>query len=87
MANVKLVGIRKIYEERGRPHVAVRDLDPLDAKLRVQMRREIARPAGPVELTARIPAPAPAVGARFRLRLPPDKVHLFDAVSTLRIES
>jgi ABC-type sugar transport system ATPase subunit len=43
--------------------------------------------AGPVELTARIPAPAPAVGARFRLRLPPDKVHLFDAVSTLPIES
>jgi ABC-type sugar transport system ATPase subunit len=27
MANVKLVGVRKIYEERGRTHVAVHDLD------------------------------------------------------------
>ncbi len=26
MAGVKLVGVRKIYEERGRPHVAVQDL-------------------------------------------------------------
>jgi ABC-type sugar transport system ATPase subunit len=27
MASVKLVGVRKIYEERGRPQVAVHDLD------------------------------------------------------------
>src|SRR6266508_4034682 len=27
MANVKLVGVRKIYDERGRTHVAVHDLD------------------------------------------------------------
>jgi multiple sugar transport system ATP-binding protein len=42
--------------------------------------------AGPVELTARIPAPLPVAGARFRLRLPPDRVHLFDAATTLRIQ-
>ena len=27
MANVKLVGVRKVYEERSRIHVAVHDLD------------------------------------------------------------
>ena len=40
---------------------------------------------GPVELTARLPAPVPQPGETFRLRVPPAKVHLFDATTTARL--
>ena len=40
---------------------------------------------GPVELTARLPAPVPQAGEPFRLRVPPDRVHLFDATTTARL--
>jgi multiple sugar transport system ATP-binding protein len=41
--------------------------------------------AGPVELTARIPAPVPAAGEAFAVRLPADRIHFFDATTTDRI--
>jgi hypothetical protein len=41
--------------------------------------------AGPVELTARIPAPVPAAGEAFAVRIPPDRVHFFDVTTTERI--
>jgi ABC-type sugar transport system ATPase subunit len=41
--------------------------------------------AGPVELTARIPAPVPAAGEMFAIRIPPDRTHFFDATTTERI--
>jgi hypothetical protein len=40
---------------------------------------------GPVELTARLPAPVPQAGETFRLRVPPAKIHLFDATTTARL--
>ena len=42
--------------------------------------------AGPVELTARIPAPVPTAGESFAVRIPPARIHLFDAATTQRIE-
>jgi hypothetical protein len=41
--------------------------------------------AGPVELTARIPAPVPATGEAFAVRIPPDRIHFFDVTTTERI--
>ena len=41
--------------------------------------------AGAVELTARIPAPVPAAGESFAVRIPPDQIHFFDATTTERI--
>ena len=41
--------------------------------------------AGPVELTARIPAPVPAAGESFAVRFPHDRIHFFDAMTTERI--
>jgi multiple sugar transport system ATP-binding protein len=43
--------------------------------------------AGPVELTARIPAPVPAAGEALAVRVPPDRIHFFDATTTERIAS
>jgi ABC-type sugar transport system ATPase subunit len=40
---------------------------------------------GPVDLTARLPAPVPQAGESFRLFVQPDKVHLFDATTTARL--
>ena len=43
--------------------------------------------AGSVELTARIPAPVPAAGDAFAVRIPPDRMHFFDATTTERISA
>jgi ABC-type sugar transport system ATPase subunit len=40
---------------------------------------------GPVELTARLPAPVPQAGDAFRLRVPSAAIHLFDATTTARL--
>jgi multiple sugar transport system ATP-binding protein len=40
---------------------------------------------GPVELTARLPAPAPQAGEPFRVCVRPAAIHLFDATTTARL--